>query len=247
MLTRLMTQPMIPTLISRERGTRGFHLDQLPNATSVLFEEPCTDNTSMGEWILLLEGTPTNTDMKHQDKEIIEGLSISIPTNQELWSWCESKCLKLTDIPKKHRQNPITTDRHHTVSSNEDSSTERPPSGVGQTGEGPQDGYGYDMYQTIPTNHFKRTQFVVHGTLPISYWWGANFSSDQRPICIPYRICHPIAALMIGFSRYIPGCVGPGRWLQGFQMVRLSSYRKEQEPGTKLSITSMTKVAATQI
>ncbi|KAJ8874121.1 hypothetical protein PR048_024962 [Dryococelus australis] len=36
------------------------------------------------------------------------------------------------------------------------------PSGVGQTGEGPQDSYGYSMYPTIPSNNFLTSQFTVH-------------------------------------------------------------------------------------
>lgn len=67
------------------------HLDQLPNSTSVLFEEPIIDQTTTGTWKLLLEGSPIPTDMKHTDKELIHRLHIFISTNHRLWNWIGSK------------------------------------------------------------------------------------------------------------------------------------------------------------
>jgi hypothetical protein len=61
--------------------------NQLPNSTSVIFEEPIIDQTTIGTWKLLLEGAPIPTDMKHADKELIERLPIYITTNQPLWNW----------------------------------------------------------------------------------------------------------------------------------------------------------------
>jgi hypothetical protein len=87
MLMNLLTQDSKPTRIARERDKSNFHLDQLPNSTSVIFEEPIIDQTTIGTWKLLLEGAPIPTDMKHADKELIERLPIYITTNQPLWNW----------------------------------------------------------------------------------------------------------------------------------------------------------------
>jgi hypothetical protein len=40
MLLQLLLAPMQPTTISREKDRSSFHLDQLPNSTSIIFEEP---------------------------------------------------------------------------------------------------------------------------------------------------------------------------------------------------------------
>jgi hypothetical protein len=83
-----------PTRIARERDKSNFHLDQMPNSTSVIFEEPIIDQTTVGTWKLLLEGAPIPTDMKHADKELIHRLPIFITTNQPLWNWVSTE-----DIP----------------------------------------------------------------------------------------------------------------------------------------------------
>ncbi|KAJ8875084.1 hypothetical protein PR048_022975 [Dryococelus australis] len=109
----LLTEPLQPTLISRERDRSGFLLDQLPNATCVLFEEPCIDKTIMR----------TNTDMKHQAKEITERLPIFITTNQELWAWCESSEKAPLEIRIKNTTSQILLNiatpaehhNHHTI------------------------------------------------------------------------------------------------------------------------------------
>ncbi|KAJ8891357.1 hypothetical protein PR048_010873 [Dryococelus australis] len=185
MIVRLLTEPLNPTLISRERDRSSFHLDQLPNATSVLFEEPCIDNTSVGNWKLLLEGTKTNTDMKHQDKEIIERIPIFITTNQELWAWCESGCrnrnMHLVGLLLSQQIQRLLKKK------NVDSSSDGTPTSAGQTAQQGQDGYGYNMHETVPSNYFSRVQQVIHGSLPLSYWWDADFSQDPRVIIIPYR------------------------------------------------------------
>jgi hypothetical protein len=79
-----------PTRISREKDRSTFHLDQLPNSTAVIFEEPIIDQTTVGTWKLLLEGSPIPTDMKHTDKELIHRLPIFITTNHNLWNWVGS-------------------------------------------------------------------------------------------------------------------------------------------------------------
>jgi hypothetical protein len=76
-----------PTGISREKDKFNFHLDQLPNSTSVIFEEPIIDQTPVGTWKLLFEGSPVPTDMEHTDKELIERLPIFISTNHNIWNW----------------------------------------------------------------------------------------------------------------------------------------------------------------
>jgi hypothetical protein len=87
LLANILLSDTKPTRIARERDKSNFHLDQLPNSTSVIFEEPITDQTTVGTWKLLLEGAPIPTDMKHADKELINRLPIFITTNQPLWNW----------------------------------------------------------------------------------------------------------------------------------------------------------------
>jgi ABC-type transport system involved in cytochrome bd biosynthesis fused ATPase/permease subunit len=59
LLLSLLLEDMKQTRISREKDRSNFHLDQLPNATSVIFEEPIIDQTTIGTWKLLLEGYET--------------------------------------------------------------------------------------------------------------------------------------------------------------------------------------------
>jgi hypothetical protein len=94
MLINLLLSDTKPTRIARERDKSNFHLDQLPNATAVIFEEPIIDQTTVGTWKLLLEGAPIPTDMKHADKEIIHRLPIFVTTNQPIWNWISAE-----DIP----------------------------------------------------------------------------------------------------------------------------------------------------
>jgi hypothetical protein len=89
MLFQLLLEPMQPTTISHEKDRSSFHLDQLPNSTSIIFEEPVIENTTVGSWKLLMEGNTLQTDMKHSDKEDISRLPIFITTNIDLWSWTE--------------------------------------------------------------------------------------------------------------------------------------------------------------
>lgn len=73
-------RPLKPEEIPRERDNNGFHLDQLPFAACVIFEEPIITPTNVGTWKLLLEGKITKTDQKHRDKEAIERLPIFMTT-----------------------------------------------------------------------------------------------------------------------------------------------------------------------
>nr|CAD7203138.1 unnamed protein product [Timema douglasi] len=68
-IERLLTTDLEPTLISRERDRTGFHYDQ-PSAMCALFEEPLIDNTSVGTWKLLLEGSMAETNLEHKPKKI---------------------------------------------------------------------------------------------------------------------------------------------------------------------------------
>jgi hypothetical protein len=86
-LANILLSDTKATRIARERDKSNFHLDQLPNSTAVIFEEPIIDQTTIGTWKLLLEGAPIPTDMKHADKELINRLPIFITTNQPLWNW----------------------------------------------------------------------------------------------------------------------------------------------------------------
>ncbi|XP_033610052.1 uncharacterized protein LOC111871565 isoform X2 [Cryptotermes secundus] len=97
LLASLLLADTKPTRIARERNKSNFHLDQLPNSTSVIFEEPIIDQTTVGTWKLLLEGAPIPTDMKHADKEIIYRLPIFTTTNQPIWNWDSSE--SLCDLP----------------------------------------------------------------------------------------------------------------------------------------------------
>jgi hypothetical protein len=89
MLLQLLLQPMQPTTISRDKDRSSFHLDQLPNSTSIIFEEPIIENISVGSWKLPMEGNTLQTDMKHSDKEDITRLPVFITTNNDLWMWTE--------------------------------------------------------------------------------------------------------------------------------------------------------------
>ncbi|PNF30105.1 hypothetical protein B7P43_CG03137 [Cryptotermes secundus] len=91
LLLNLVLSDTKPTTIARERDKSNFHLDQLPNSTAVLFEEPIIDQTTIGTWKLLLEGSPIPTDMKHSDKEIINRLPVFISTNQPIWNWVSAE------------------------------------------------------------------------------------------------------------------------------------------------------------
>ena len=69
-----------PEEITREKDNSGFHLDQLPEASAVIFEEPCITPVNVGTWKLLFEGKQIKTDIKHKDKEGIRRLPIWITT-----------------------------------------------------------------------------------------------------------------------------------------------------------------------
>lgn len=64
MLLTLLLETTKATRIAREKDRSNFHLDQLPSPTAVIFEEPIIDQTTVGNWKLLLEGSPIPTDMK---------------------------------------------------------------------------------------------------------------------------------------------------------------------------------------
>jgi predicted small metal-binding protein len=87
LMLSLLLETTKPTRISREKDRSNFHLDQLPSATSVIFEEPIIDQTTVGNWKLLLEGSPLPTDIKHSDKELINRIPIFITSNHDIWTW----------------------------------------------------------------------------------------------------------------------------------------------------------------
>jgi hypothetical protein len=87
LLLSLVLEDVQPTRIAREKDESNFHLDQLPNASIVVFEKPIIDQTTVGTWKLLMEGSPVPTDMKHSDKETIQRLPIFISTNHDIWTW----------------------------------------------------------------------------------------------------------------------------------------------------------------
>ncbi|KAJ8876338.1 hypothetical protein PR048_020783 [Dryococelus australis] len=239
--------------------------------------EPLIDNTNVGTWKLLLEGSPVTTDIKHGDKETIPSLPIFLTSNKELHSWLQQneqqppnirtfryyfktpilhmnleteqpamsqppqeltthmfhrhillhfrKIYDLHSTPLKHisssykpspqddvpelnkfsdnltTQCPSVTDTRtnlcHLLSAIQMGAHHqrtRPPNR--QLGHqvawnrwvrGPQDGYGYSMYPTIPSNYYGTSQFTIHGTFPLSYWFDADFSENQKPIVLPYR------------------------------------------------------------
>ncbi|KAJ8889342.1 hypothetical protein PR048_008841 [Dryococelus australis] len=78
---------------------------------------------------------------------------------------------------KHQRPNSTSSSRNHDVpSDNNDDSTiststqlqSGTPAGVGQTDEGLQDSYDHNINQTITSNHFTRSIFVIHSTFPLS-------------------------------------------------------------------------------
>ena len=79
-----------PEEISRERDNSGFHLDQLPEASAVIFEEPCITPTNVGTWKLLFEGKLVKTDIKHKDEEGIRRLPIWITTASKITTSIDS-------------------------------------------------------------------------------------------------------------------------------------------------------------
>lgn len=83
----LLTQHMDASTIHKEKDKTSFHLDELPSATSVLFEEPTIDQTNIGTWKQLMEGATIYTDIKHSNKEPIRRLPIFVTTNLNLWTW----------------------------------------------------------------------------------------------------------------------------------------------------------------
>lgn len=78
------------TTITREGDRSNFHLDQLPKASTIVFEEPIIDNTNVGTWKLLMEGAQIMTDMKHANKEYVDRIPIFITTNYDLWHYTDS-------------------------------------------------------------------------------------------------------------------------------------------------------------
>jgi hypothetical protein len=120
LLLNLLLHDTKPTRIARERDKSNFHLDQLPNSTAVIFEEPIIDQTTIGTWKLLLEGAPIPTDMKHADKELINRLPIFITTNQPLWNWVSTD--DIAPIQQRIFQYDLTT----TISSLATSNTSLP-------------------------------------------------------------------------------------------------------------------------
>lgn len=58
---------------------------------------------------------------------------------------------------------------------------------MGQTYQGAQDGYGKNIYETIPSNYFNKTTGVFRGTATQTYWMDADYSTSSKPTFIPYR------------------------------------------------------------
>lgn len=86
LLAEALIQHLHPEEIPRERENSGFALDQLPEASAVLFEEPCITPTNCGTWKLLLEGKTVKTDVKNKDKEPIKRVPVFITTARDLCS-----------------------------------------------------------------------------------------------------------------------------------------------------------------
>jgi hypothetical protein len=55
-LLSLLLEDTHPTRISREKDRSTFHLDQLPNSTAVVFEEPVIDQTTISTFFNLYSG-----------------------------------------------------------------------------------------------------------------------------------------------------------------------------------------------
>nr|QTE04067.1 MAG: nonstructural protein 1 [Phylloscopus proregulus Brevihamaparvovirus] len=77
---RTITELIKPEQIPRENDNSQFKLDQLPTATSAIFEEPMITPNNVGTWKLLLEGATVSTDIKNKDKETIPRIPIFITT-----------------------------------------------------------------------------------------------------------------------------------------------------------------------
>lgn len=84
LITRCILEPLKPELIPRENDNSQFKMDQLPNSTAVLFEEPVITPNNVGTWKLIMEGTPTVTDMKNRDKEWIPRTPIFVTTENTI-------------------------------------------------------------------------------------------------------------------------------------------------------------------
>jgi len=90
-----------PEEVSRERDNSEFHFDQLPEASCVIFEEPCITPVNVGTWKLLFEGKQIKTDIKHKDKEGVRRLPIwittatKVTTNIDTYEACQINRLKI--------------------------------------------------------------------------------------------------------------------------------------------------------
>lgn len=87
MMLRALLLHCLPEHLTREKDKNSFHLQNLPCATSVLYEEPQIDQSNVNTMKLLLEGTQTMTDVKHSDKEPIPRIPIFITTNPPIETW----------------------------------------------------------------------------------------------------------------------------------------------------------------
>lgn len=90
LFAQLILQSHQPEIITREKDRSSFHYDDLPFGTSVIFEEPIIDNTTVGTWKLLLEGSTIKCDQKHSNKEPIHRLPIILTSNSDIWTWVDT-------------------------------------------------------------------------------------------------------------------------------------------------------------
>lgn len=73
-----------PEVIPKQNDNSSFHLDQLPAASSVIFQEPFITPVNVGTWKELLEGAEIKVDQKNKDKEPIPRVPIFITTASDI-------------------------------------------------------------------------------------------------------------------------------------------------------------------
>ena len=73
-----------PEVVPKQNDNSSFHLDQLPGASCVIFQEPFITPTNVGTWKELLEGAEIKVDQKNKDKEPIPRVPIFITTASNL-------------------------------------------------------------------------------------------------------------------------------------------------------------------
>lgn len=122
LLLRMLTTPLMPTTIPKQNNRSSFHLDQLPSANAVLFEEPYITPENVPTWKLLMEGAEVTTDIKNSEKEVITRIPIFISTSRPIDYWVDYQ--ETEQLKQRYVQYNLN---HHIAHYLEDIGTNIPP------------------------------------------------------------------------------------------------------------------------